>query len=242
MISWPRDLRPFSKLFNNLRQGLPTMPTKSHKPTIAEIEAEILAALGRLDRSAAVTQGYANRFQDGIAAVAAARAEQAGREFAALRARATSAHEAELSRIAARHEQVLDDVDRMVATLVAARPWALRGFDESAWDRYAPDVAARYPDGVRVGQLLTGTAAEVPPLTAVARLAGHGHILIRSDRGQENETRALLQALALRLVVSTAPAPDRLRGSPRRGPGAGYRHRPGGHPPYPGFRLVTRKR
>ena len=100
--------------------------------------------------------------------------------------RATAAHEAELSRIAERHEQALDDADRMVATLVAACPWALRGFDEPTWDCYAPDVAARYPDGVRVGLFGVGSAAEVPPLPAIARLAGHGHVLIRSDRGHED--------------------------------------------------------
>ena len=186
------------------------MGTESRKPAIAEIEAEILGAVGRLARSSAIVQGYADRFQEGIAAVAAARAERAGRELAALRARATAAHEAELSRIAERHEQALDDADRMVATLVAACPWALRGFDEPTWDCYAPDVAARYPDGVRVGLFGVGSAAEVPPLPAIARLAGHGHVLIRSDRGHEDGGRSLLQALALRLVVSAAPGMVRL--------------------------------
>ena len=68
------------------------MGTESRKPAIAEIEAEILGAVGRLARSSAIVQGYADRFQEGIAAVAAARAERAGRELAALRARATAAH------------------------------------------------------------------------------------------------------------------------------------------------------
>jgi S-DNA-T family DNA segregation ATPase FtsK/SpoIIIE len=186
------------------------MQTKSCKLPISEIEAEILEAVGRLAGSAGIVQGYADRYQEGIVAVAAARSERAGREFALLRARATAAHEAELAEIAARHEQALDDADEMVTTMVAANPWALRGFDESAWDCYAPDAAARYPDGVRVGLLEAGSAAEVPPLPAIARLAGHGHILIRCDRGQENEGRSLLQALALRLVVSAAPGMVRL--------------------------------
>jgi hypothetical protein len=73
------------------------MQTESRRPAIAEIEAEILEAVCRLAGPAAIVQGYADRFQEGIAAVAAARAERAGREFAALRARATAAHEADQS-------------------------------------------------------------------------------------------------------------------------------------------------
>jgi hypothetical protein len=155
-------------------------------------------------------RGYADRFQEGIAAVAAAWAERAAREFAALRATAHDAHEAELSRIDVRHEQVLDDADTMVTTLVAAHPWALRGFDGPTWDGYAPDAGARYPEGLRIGLLEVTSGAEVPLLPAIVRLAGHGHVLIRPDPGETAASRSLLQALALRLIVSPAPGMVRL--------------------------------
>ena len=186
------------------------MQMESSASAIAQIEAELLEAAGRLAGSAAIVRDYADRFQDGISAVAAARAEQAAREFAALRAAAQAGHKAELAQAFARHEQALDRADAVVTRLVAAHPWALRGFDDPAWDEYAPDARARYPEGLRVGLLEMTSTAEVPPLPAVARLAGHGHVLIRADPGEAASSRSLLQALALRLVVSTAPGMVRL--------------------------------
>jgi DNA segregation ATPase FtsK/SpoIIIE, S-DNA-T family len=88
-----------------------------------------------------------------------------------------------------------------VTALAASHPWALGGFADPAWDRYQPDPAASPPDGVRIGELSPlGSAAGLP---AVARFAGHGHVLI--TEGDPDTARSLLQAITLRLAVATAP-------------------------------------
>ena len=63
-----------------------------------------------------------------------------------------------------------------VTALTAAHPWALDGFDAPAWAAYQPDPQAAPPDGLRVGVLRMGEG--LPPTPAVARFAGHGHLLI----------------------------------------------------------------
>ncbi|HEX5288316.1 MAG TPA: hypothetical protein VFX25_05570, partial [Streptosporangiaceae bacterium] len=86
--------------------------------------------------------------------------------------------------------------------LTAAHPWALAGFGAPAWADYRPDPQAPPPDGLRVGVLRLGEG--VPPVPAVARFAGHGHLLI-SERGFADGARSLLQALTLRLATATRP-------------------------------------
>ena len=63
-----------------------------------------------------------------------------------------------------------------VTALTAAHPWALDGFGAPAWAAYQPDPQAPPPDGLRVGVLRMGEG--LPPTPAVARFAGHGHLLI----------------------------------------------------------------
>ena len=63
-----------------------------------------------------------------------------------------------------------------VTALTAAHPWALDDFGAPAWAAYRPDPQAPPPDGLRVGVLRTGEG--LPPTPAVARFAGHGHLLI----------------------------------------------------------------
>ncbi|HEV2537691.1 MAG TPA: FtsK/SpoIIIE domain-containing protein [Streptosporangiaceae bacterium] len=87
------------------------------------------------------------------------------------------------------------------AALAAAHPWALAGFGEPAWASYRPDPQAAPPDGLRVGVLRLG---DLPSAPAVARFAGHGHLLI-SERGFAAGARSLLQALTLRLATATRP-------------------------------------
>jgi DNA segregation ATPase FtsK/SpoIIIE, S-DNA-T family len=107
------------------------------------------------------------------------------------------------------HEHYLDgrggfggrDLAAPVAALAGAHPWALGGFGDPAWDGYRPDPHAAPPDGLRVGVLRT---LSPPLLPAVARFAGHGHVLI-SERGFADGARSLLQALVLRLVTATRP-------------------------------------
>jgi len=86
--------------------------------------------------------------------------------------------------------------------LTAAHPWALDGFGAPAWAAYRPDPQAPPPDGLRIGVLRMGDG--LPPLPAVARFAGHGHLLI-SERGFADGARSLLQALTLRLATATRP-------------------------------------
>ena len=86
--------------------------------------------------------------------------------------------------------------------LTAAHPWALAGFGARAWADYRPDPQAPPPDGLRVGVLRLGEG--VPPVPAVARFAGHGHLLI-SEHGFTDGARSLLQALTLRLATATRP-------------------------------------
>src|SRR6266566_1042662 len=86
--------------------------------------------------------------------------------------------------------------------LTAAHPWALDGFGAPAWAAYQPDPQAPPPDGLRVGILRMGEG--LPPTPAVARFAGHGHLLI-SECGFADGARSLLQALTLRLATATRP-------------------------------------
>jgi len=111
------------------------------------------------------------------------------------------------------HEHYLDgrggfggrDLAAPVAALAGAHPWALGGFGDPAWDGYRPDPHAAAPDGLRVGVLRLSPSLPLRPLLpAVARFAGHGHVLI-SERGFADGARSLLQALILRLVTATRP-------------------------------------
>ncbi len=95
-----------------------------------------------------------------------------------------------------------------VTALTAAHPWALDGFDAPAWAAYQPDPRAAPPDGLRVGVLRMGEG--LPPTPAVARFAGHGHLLISECGFAEgahgaHRARSLLQALTLRLATATRP-------------------------------------
>ena len=89
-----------------------------------------------------------------------------------------------------------------VTALTAAHPWALEDFGAPAWAAYQPDPRAPAPDGLRVGILRAGEG--LPPTPAVARFAGHGHLLI-SESGFAEGARSLLQALTLRLATATRP-------------------------------------
>jgi len=86
------------------------------------------------------------------------------------------------------HQHYLDGLD-----LVPAQSWALTDFGDPAWDDYAPDLDAAFPDGLRVGSLHGGA---VP---ALAPLRGHGHLLIEAGSDE------LLPVLALRLATAARP-------------------------------------
>jgi DNA segregation ATPase FtsK/SpoIIIE, S-DNA-T family len=107
------------------------------------------------------------------------------------------------------HEEYLSGIDGFdgrfgdaVTALAVAHPWALGGFGDAAWDGYRPDPGAPAPDGLRIGVLRAPSSG--PSLPAVARFAGHGHVLV-SELGFVAGARSLLQALVLRLVTATRP-------------------------------------
>ena len=114
------------------------------------------------------------------------------------------------------HEHYLDDLTgagpgqpggdpfAVVTDLTAGHLWALGAFSNPGWNRYQPDQGAASPDGLRVGVLTFGQGSGLPATPAVARLAGHGHILIMEGASPQ-QARLLLQALALRLAVATRP-------------------------------------
>ena len=111
------------------------------------------------------------------------------------------------------HEHYLDnlaapagDVPGAVARLTEASPWALADFGDRQWDYYSPDLEAPLPTGVRVGALTVPGGSGIPPVPAVARFAGHGHLLIAAGgEAAAAGARSLLQALTLRLAVATRP-------------------------------------
>jgi DNA segregation ATPase FtsK/SpoIIIE, S-DNA-T family len=111
------------------------------------------------------------------------------------------------------HEHYLDnlagpagDLSGTVTLLTEANPWALADFGDPQWDYYSPDLKAPSPAGVRVGALTVPGGSGIPPVPAVARFAGHGHLLIAADgEAAAAGARSVLQALTLRLAVATRP-------------------------------------
>ena len=176
----------------------------------ADIEAKIRDAYARLAGSAATVRYCQEHYLDELAAAAAEQARWAGGEFARLRADEEAAHDARVSAADAEFSGAVGRVASDVTTLLSSYPWVLDGFGAPAWDGYRPDPRAAHPEGLRVGLLETGAGNGLPPLPAVARLAGHGHILITAERGAGGAARSLLQALALRLAVAGKPGAIRL--------------------------------
>jgi hypothetical protein len=173
--------------------------------SIEELERELAGAYVRLTESAAVLRGCHEHYLDGLAAAFREASEHAGRQFADLRAAAQAAYDGEAAEVAAARAQAGDDLAGTLRAIGSAHPWLVKDFADAAWDRYAPDAEAPPPDGLRIGTLAFGDpSGGLPAIPAVARFAGHGHLLI-TENGFADEARSLLQALALRLAVSTAP-------------------------------------
>jgi len=170
-----------------------------------EIEREIQDAYIQLAESAAVVRYCHEHYLDGLTAAIDGRARHAERQFTELRADARAAYEAETAAAEASLGRAAGDLLSTVTTLTAAHPWALGGFGDPAWDDYQPDLQAPPPDGLRIGVLKIGEPRDgLPPLPAVARFAGHGHLLI-TENGCAEGARSLLQALTLRLATATTP-------------------------------------
>jgi S-DNA-T family DNA segregation ATPase FtsK/SpoIIIE len=116
-----------------------------------------------------------------------------------------TAHETAITTPIQARDQAFDALPGTVNALTAANPWALADFGGSQWDDYEPDLGAPSPTGVRVGVLNVTRGSVMPPVPAVARFIGHGHLLIAAENGAAAGARCLLQALTLRLAVATRP-------------------------------------
>ena len=175
------------------------------KLTVGEIEGGIQAAYLRLAESAAIVRYCHDHYLDGLGVVAEERARRSAGDFARMRADAQSAYEEQISEADAEFSQAATGVVGTVTALVSSHPWTLSGFGETIWESYRPGSETSYPDGLRVGVLKLEASNALPPLPAVARLAGQGHLLITAGGHAAASARLLLQALALRLAVAAKP-------------------------------------
>jgi S-DNA-T family DNA segregation ATPase FtsK/SpoIIIE len=173
--------------------------------SIEEIEREIHDSCVRLAESVALVRYCHEHYMDSLSALHDDRARQAERDFALLRADAKAAHEAEIAAVEAAHAQATIDLFGTVTALTAANPWALGDFGDPAWDAYQPEVEAPSPTGVRAGVVSVPNGSGVPPIPAVARFTGYGHLLIAAENESAAGARSLLQALTLRLATATEP-------------------------------------
>ena len=172
--------------------------------SIEELERELADAYARLTESAAMLRGCHEHYLDGLVAARRELSEQADRRLTDLRTAAQAGYDAEVAAVAAARAQAGTDLAGTLRAISSAHPWLVQDFSDAAWDSYEPDAAAP-PDGLRTGTLTLGEPSDgLPPIPAVARFAGHGHLLI-AENGFADQARSLLQALALRLAVSTAP-------------------------------------
>jgi DNA segregation ATPase FtsK/SpoIIIE, S-DNA-T family len=167
--------------------------------SIEEIEREIHDAYVRLAGSAALVRYCLEHYLDNL---------DRQPDFTGWHAAPVAADTAGEAGIATQiqaPDRAFDTLPGTVNALTAASPWALAGFGDPRWDDYRPDLEAPPPTGVRVGVLNVAPGSVMPPMPAVARFTGHGHLLIAADNGAAAAARCLLQALTLRLAVATRP-------------------------------------
>jgi len=189
--------------------------------SIEEIEREIHDAYLQLAESVARIRDSHEHYLDSLAAHDAQQILQELPEFSgwyAAPAAADTAHETVIAAAMQAHDQAVGGLPDAVNGLTSANPWALADFGSPEWAGYQPDLNAPPPTGVRVGVLNVcavkragevvkgaGEVGGMPPMPAVARFTGHGHLLIEAEHGATTGARSLLQALALRLAVATRP-------------------------------------
>jgi S-DNA-T family DNA segregation ATPase FtsK/SpoIIIE len=175
---------------------------------IEEIERDIHDAYLRLAESVTSIRYCHEHYLDHLAAPGGQQARldrSARRGLIPWQADADAAHETVIATARAAHDQATGDLPGTVTLLTADHPWALADFGDPRWDYYTPDLKAPSPTGVRVGALTVPSGSGIPPVSAVARLAGHGHLLIAAENQAAAGARSLLQALTLRLAVATRP-------------------------------------
>jgi DNA segregation ATPase FtsK/SpoIIIE, S-DNA-T family len=170
--------------------------------SIEEIEREIHDAYVGLAESAAVVRYCLDHYLDNWPA-----SSESG-DFTGWHAAPVAPDTAHETAIAAQihaPDQAFGALPGTINTITAANPWALADFNDPRWDEYQPDLDAPSPTGVRVGVLNMTPGGVMPAVPAVARFAGHGHLLIAAENGAASGARCLLQALTLRLAVATKP-------------------------------------
>jgi hypothetical protein len=172
--------------------------------SIEEIERDIHDSYLRLAQSAALVRYCHEHYLDNLSTPSDQQAQEAQHDYIVWHAPA-DAHETVIAAARAAHDQATGDLPDTVNMLTAANPWALANFNHPTWDEYEPDLKAPSPTGVRVGALNVAGSSGMPPVPAVARFTGHGHLLIAADSGGAAGARSLLQALTLRLAVATRP-------------------------------------
>ena len=170
---------------------------------VASCEGRASKADVQIAASATAARRVVAGVRAAIEAEGADRARRLELTFARKRADLERVREARVARADGQLDQAIEDADRTFATLLEENRWALSGFEAPEWDRYEPDLAAGYPETLRVG-LLTAQG-DVPPLPALVPFAGHGHVLFLQEPPGTEAARPVLQSLALRLIVSTAP-------------------------------------
>ena len=163
--------------------------------SIEEIEREIHDAYVRLAESAAVVRYCREHYLD-------KRSDFTGWQAAPVAADA--ARETVMATQIQAPDQAFGTLPGTINALTAANPWALADFRDRRWDDYEPDLEAPAPTGIRLGVLNMAPGSVMPPMPAVARFTGHGHLLIAACSGATG-ARRLLQALTLRLAVATRP-------------------------------------
>ena len=194
--------------------------------SIEEIEREIHDAYLQLAESVARIRDSHEHYLDSLAAHDARQVRHELPEFSgwyAAPAATDTAHETVIAAAMQAHDQAVGGLPDAVNALTSANPWALADFGSPEWAGYQPNLNAPSPTGVRVGVLSGGAlkragavkrAGELgggmPPMPAVARFTGHGHLLIEAEHGATSGARSLLQALTLRLTVATRPGTVRL--------------------------------
>src|ERR1700683_104549 len=179
-----------------------------HRMLIEEIEREIHDAYLQLAESVARIRDSHEHYLDSLTARDAQQIRQELPEFSgwyAAPAAADTAHETVIAAAMQAHDQAVGGLPDTVNALTSANPWALADFGSPEWTGYEPDLNAPSPTGVRVGVLNVAHRTGMPPMPAVARFTGHGHLLIEAEHGATTGARSLLQALTLRLAVATRP-------------------------------------
>src|SRR5579859_3607477 len=159
--------------------------------TIEEAEAQIRDAYAHLVKSAVTIRYCHEHYMDGLVAAAEERARQSARDLALMRADAENAYQDQISEADAEFSRTATEVVTTVTALVSSHPWTLSGFGETVWDSYRPGSEVSYLDGLRVGVLKLEAGSGLPPLPAVARLIGCGHLLVTAEQDAVSSARSL---------------------------------------------------